>query len=286
MKLRERSLVFFDLETTGLNPWRGDRLIEIGAVRSVNQAVTETFSVLVNPLRPIPPEVSSVHGITDEDVRGAATQDDVIPKFIEFIGEDVLLAHNASFDIGFLSSALKDLGMPIPENIVVDTLTLSRKLFPEYDRHSLDILRERYALASGGFHRATRDAADLQAIFGHFLEKMEAHGLCTLKDLLAIHGPAFSFDPRELEPDIYPPQLFEALTEAKRSQRSVRIAYSSNGGFRSTTRVVDPYKIVKLGGHDYMVGFCHMKGDKRNFRLDRITSWQITSDTFEQPQAN
>lgn len=281
MHLRERDLVFFDFETTGLNPWRGDRIVEIAAVRARGESVVGVFTTLVNPLRPIPAEVSNVHGITDEQVRDAPTQDEVLPEFVRFFGDDVLLAHNASFDIGFLTSALVDLGLQVPSNLVLDTLAISRKLDPNAEHHSLDALRARYELSVEGFHRAERDARDLHAIFVAFLQQMEACGLHTLGDVLAVHGPALSLDPREVEPDIYPPALYEDLVTATRSQRTVVLVYRSAGALRTVTRRVDPLKIVKLGGHDYLVGFCHIKGEKRNFRLDRIDSWQVTLDGFE-----
>ncbi|MBI2061367.1 MAG: WYL domain-containing protein [Nitrospirae bacterium] len=283
MDLRNRNLTFFDLETTGLNPWRGDRIVEVGAIRAKGAEVVETFATLVNPMRPIPPEVSKVHGITDGMVAHSPTQDEVLPGFLKFIGEDVLMAHNASFDIGFFSSAMNDLKLGFPDNIVIDTLTLSRKLYPEYERHSMDILRTRFSLPTDFYHRAERDARDLHTIFMNFLGKIEEHGLGTLKDLIDIHGPALTFDPREIEPDIYPPQLYDDLIQATRDQRCVLITYVSGGRGHQSQRVVDPYKIVKLSAHDYLVGYCHLKGTSRNFRLDRITAWKLTSDNFERP---
>ena len=131
--------VVFDFETTGLSPWSGDEVIEVGAMKIFGNELDEVnvFHSLINPKRKIPEDSTQVHGITDEMVASAPTVEEVLPKFLEFIENARLIAQNAKFDMTFLSKYL------VANNIrkeveVFDTINLSRRAFPEEKRHNLD----------------------------------------------------------------------------------------------------------------------------------------------------
>ena len=147
--------VVFDLETTGLG--RFDKITEIGAVRMECGEVTETFSTLVDPGRPIPYEVQRLTGITDRMVAQAPTIEKVLPAFLEFIGECPLVAHNAPFDIGFLFRECEALGLTL--NVpLVDTLRLARRVWPKMPSYKLPFLTDYFCIAQSDAHRAWCDA--------------------------------------------------------------------------------------------------------------------------------
>jgi DNA polymerase III epsilon subunit len=145
--------IVFDLETTGLSAW-GDEIIEIGAVRIFGNEIDEknTFHSLVNPNRVIPPEATAVSGITNDMVKDAPIIDEVLPKFLAFVGDAYWVAHNARFDMSFIMKHLMQ--MKLKKQIeVYDTLLFSRGAFPGEQRHNLDILCKRLDLK---FDPATR----------------------------------------------------------------------------------------------------------------------------------
>ena len=147
--------VVFDLETTGLG--RCDKITEIGAVRMECGEVTDTFSSLVNPGRPIPYAVQRLTGITDRMVETAPTIEELLPAFLDFIGDCPLIAHNAPFDIGFLFRECEALGL-MPEIPLVDTLRLARRVWPKLPSYKLTFLTDYFCIAQDDAHRAWCDA--------------------------------------------------------------------------------------------------------------------------------
>ncbi len=156
-------LVVFDLETTGLSA-QNERIVEIGAVKLVNLEIVERFHSFVNPEKQMPEAASRVNHITDDMLINAPDEKNVIEKFIEFCGKAPLIAHNASFDTGFLRESFKRLGLPfnMPS---VDTLALSRALLPNAKSHTLDAMVKHFNLGDFNHHRADADAEILAEIF-------------------------------------------------------------------------------------------------------------------------
>ena len=157
-----QKLIAFDIETTGLYPEQGDRIIEIGAVPIVGTEVLLNcgFETLINPGIAISPEISSINGITDEMVRHAPALESVLPDFLHFIGDQPLIAHNAPFDVGFISHYMRKSGAAAMKNPIIDTLELSRKVFPHARTHNLDALLQRLHITyrSEQRHRSMGDA--------------------------------------------------------------------------------------------------------------------------------
>lgn len=153
--------IVLDTETTGLDPLRGDRLVEIGCVEIVNRFVTgQVFHRYINPERPMSPEAFAVHGLSDSFLADKPVFRDVAAEFLEFIGDDPLIIHNASFDIGFLNAELKRIRKgPISTDRVVDTLMIARRKHPG-QQNSLDALCGRYGIDNS---RRTRHGALLDA---------------------------------------------------------------------------------------------------------------------------
>jgi DNA polymerase-3 subunit epsilon len=155
-------LFVIDLETTGLYPERGDRILEIAAVPVVEGRIRmeSVFDRLVNPNGPIPPEATRIHGITDDMVKDASPIERVLPEFFAHVRDCPLVAHNAAFDIGFLRHYAGPLGLAGFVNPIIDTIKMSKDLFPGDRSHSLDSLVLRLGIPTGGGrrHRSLEDA--------------------------------------------------------------------------------------------------------------------------------
>jgi DNA polymerase III subunit epsilon len=149
--------VVFDLETTGLSAQR-DAIVEIGAmVVNDGEVSSEIFHAMVNPGRPIPFFITKINGIDDRMVRDARSINEVLPEFLEFIAGRQLVAHNASFDVGFIAANAARLGLESPKNATC-TVELSRRLYPRERSHNLDAVAARLGLITNGTrHRALAD---------------------------------------------------------------------------------------------------------------------------------
>ena len=163
--------IVFDIETTGLSQ-KTCKITEIGAVKIKSGAVIDSFSSFVNPECPIPEEIVELTGITDEMVADADTIDAVLPRFFEFIGDRLLIAHNAGFDTGFIRAAAEQLGLEF-NNSYLDTVALSRYLNPDLKSHKLDVLADYYELGDFNHHRACDDAEMLSLIFIKMTEALQ-----------------------------------------------------------------------------------------------------------------
>ncbi len=152
--------VALDVETTGLSPKNGDRVIEIGAVAIEDQSIIDEFSSLIDVDKRIPCQVQRVHGITNEMLEGEPKPDEVWSEFYKFIAGSILIAHNASFDISFLRHEFALLGMSL-NNRSLCTLKMSRKQYPHLPNHKLETV-SRYLLGESceqmHMHRALDDA--------------------------------------------------------------------------------------------------------------------------------
>ncbi len=172
--------VCFDLETTGLDAQK-EVITEIGAVVLRDGQVTdEVFSTFVDPKRPIPYEVTQLTGITDDMVKGAPSQEEAIRQFLAFVNGRPLAAHNAGFDVGFLSEGCRRHGIPF-EVTAVDTLPLAQALLPQLSKHKLDVVANHLGLPAFNHHRATDDASTVAYMLVPFFKKLkEEHDIHTL----------------------------------------------------------------------------------------------------------
>ncbi len=174
-------VVVFDIETTGLSP-QTCKITEIGAVRVKGGEVLEVYSMLVNPGVPIPEEVVSLTGITDEMVADARPIDVVLPEFLAFIGDRMLVAHNAAFDVSFIRYAADALGLPFT-NSYLDTVSMSHYVNPDLKRHKLNVLAEYFGLGDFNHHRASDDAEILSKIYYKMIGKLADEGIHTMAEM-------------------------------------------------------------------------------------------------------
>ena len=176
------TFTIFDTETTGLDPQKGHKIIEIAGVKFKNGTISEeSFVSLVNPERDIPYEAKQVNKIEEEDVKNAPTIDLVLPQFLDFAKDTILIAHNARFDMGFLEHEKQHCWgyVELPECLC--TMELSKSLYPTEFRHNLDVLARRFDLEiPESRHRALSDVM----LTAKALERMiEEHSIQDVNDL-------------------------------------------------------------------------------------------------------
>lgn len=180
--------IAFDLETTGTVAGV-DQIVEIGAVRYHNYQPEGTFSTLVNPRRSMPAGATAVNGITDDMLVGKPFIEDLLEAFTEFCGELPLVAHNAPFDSQFLKSDIEKHEIPGPKGIILDTLPISRKVFPGLANYKLGTLVQHLDLPAGTFHRAEEDASYCGNLFIEILKKIFNPGEpANIENLVALTG--------------------------------------------------------------------------------------------------
>lgn len=156
--------IAFDTETTGLDPLSG-RIVEIGAVKFDRRGIIARYNVLINPEMPMPEEAGKVNGITDEMLKGKPLIAAVFPDFFDFIGNGVLVAHNAPFDISYVNAELKRIGKPPLTNKVVDTRIFAKEVFPGLSRYALQDLAVQLGITALEAHRAEDDARVCMELF-------------------------------------------------------------------------------------------------------------------------
>lgn len=167
--------IAFDLETTGVVPGV-DQIVEIGAVRFVDGQPESVFVTLVDPRRPMPAAASVVNGINDDMLKGQPFIEDLLQPFADFCGDDPIVAHNASFDAQFLTADIKKHELPAPRGLVLDTLPISRKVFPGLPNYKLSTLVQHLKIQAAEYHRAQADAASCGQLFTEMLKRISVAG--------------------------------------------------------------------------------------------------------------
>ena len=170
-----------DIETTGLS-FRTEKITELGAIKIKNGEVIDTFECFVNPEKPIPERVVEVTHITDDMVKDARTIKEILPEFLEFMGDSVLVAHNADFDIGFLKHNAEELGYKL-DNTYIDTLRLAKDLFPDFKKYKLGLIADKLGIVVEVAHRALDDVKTLVAVFNIMLDMLKKKNVKTVDDI-------------------------------------------------------------------------------------------------------
>ena len=173
--------VAFDLETTGLSA-RNDSIIEIGAVLMKNGQELDRFQTFVDPGVPLSKNITDLTGITDDMLKGAPKLNDVMPRFAEFVGDRVLVAHNADFDTGFIRAACNKVGLDY-RFTSADTLVLAQNLMPELNKHKLDIVANALSLPEFNHHRAADDAVICGLIMVKLMDKLAQMGVSRIQQI-------------------------------------------------------------------------------------------------------
>ena len=176
------TFICFDIETTGLSAAR-DKITEIGAVKVENGVITDTFSTFANPEMPIPQKITQLTGITDDMVKDAPSQREAVGAFLEFAGNNVLVAHNAPFDTSFIAKACEDMGREY-NYTSIDTVAISRAILTDIKNCKLDTVAKFLRLGDFNHHRATDDAEMLARIFINLCQRLtDDYGITKTNDI-------------------------------------------------------------------------------------------------------
>lgn len=176
------TFICFDIETTGLSAAR-DKITEIGAVKVENGVITDTFSTFANPEMPIPQKITQLTGITDDMVKDAPSQSEAVGAFLEFAGDNVLVAHNAPFDTSFIAKACEDMGSEY-NYTSIDTVAISRAILTDIKNCKLDTVAKFLRLGDFNHHRATDDAEMLARIFINLCQRLkDDYGITKTNDI-------------------------------------------------------------------------------------------------------
>ena len=178
----DSTFICFDIETTGLSPLK-DKITEIGAVKVVNGEITDVFSTFANPEMPIPAKITQLTGITDDMVKDAPSQREAVTAFLEFAGDNILVAHNAPFDTSFIRKACQNMGREY-NYTSIDTVAISRAILPDIKNVKLDTVANYLRLGKFNHHRATDDAEILAKIFISLCSRLQDdYSIFTVKDI-------------------------------------------------------------------------------------------------------
>lgn len=264
LPLNDIPFVLLDLESTGLEPHKGDRICEIGLLRWQGHVDYGTYETLINPGRSISPAAFAVNRINAKSLLHAPPFAVICDTLLEHLAGTVLVAHNAPFDVSFLNAELARLGKPRLNNPIIDTLQLAR-IFLVHDRYSLLALSRALDIERP-LHRAMSDVLALKGIFIHLLERLQLLGVTTLEDLLRAQRGLL---PGEPEP-VVPPPLQIALREGRR----LCITYHSGGGV-GVARTILPFELQYVGGIPRVIAYCYLRNAQRTFYLDRMSELRL-----------
>ena len=178
----EEIYVVFDLETLGLNSHKNE-IIEIGAIKLQGRRIVDKYSQLINPKRSVPKKIEEITNITDSMLEGMPTIEEVLPGFMEFVGDATMVAHNAPFDMGFIKRDIKKyLGIDF-NPAVIDTLQMARDLYPDQRGYNLKAMTKFLKVGLENHHRAVDDSQATAAMFAIFLERYLDKGITNQKDM-------------------------------------------------------------------------------------------------------
>ncbi len=188
--LQESEYVVFDTETTGFNATAGDQMIEIGAVKIKNGEIADRFDELINPGRPLRAEIINLTNITDEMLKDKDDEETVVKRFKEWIGDAPMVAQNARFDISFMQSAYKKYNLGTFDNVVIDTMEISKAQYPDENKHNLTVLTKRYNVpwSEDAHHRADYDAEGTALVFHKMIANLDST-YKTITDLRRLANP-------------------------------------------------------------------------------------------------
>lgn len=262
---RELTFVAFDTETSGAYPL-GNEIVEVGLVRWQGGREVAAMDQLIRPDRPMGEEVIKIHGITNDMVANSPPMAEVISAIREFIGESILIAHHAPFDLGFLVWDLERFGLTLPQAPALCSSLISRKVIKGSENHKLQTLIKFLKIDAGPAHRAESDArACLQVALHCFQQLGDA---TTLADLLKLQGKDLAWKNYSISA-IKNNQNLNGLVDALSKGVDVEFVYMS-GSIKGKTRRVRPYGIVRNPDGDYLMALCLVDNQKKRFYLNAI----------------
>lgn len=263
----DRPLVVLDTETA--NCRGAPHLLEIGAIRVVAGEVVEQFESLVRPEVPIEPEVTAIHGIDESMIVDAPPTAEVLARFLAWLGDDWMAAHNAEFDARVLGFECVRWRLDVPSGLVIDTLKLARKLIREAPDHKLATLCEHLELEEGVHHRALADATWCWKVLEECAARVRGGAPVGWPELASLAGTPTTIErgmprvARGLKPRL------RALADACRERERVTLLYGEPPAPPTPLEVL-PHFLYDLGERTYLEAECLRSGTLKTYRLDRV----------------
>jgi DNA polymerase III epsilon subunit-like protein len=256
-----------DVETTGASPDFGDRIIEVGIVRYENGQKSAEYQQLIDPRRRIGPGITALTGITPSMCDGQPTFAQQIPAMLPLLTGAAILGHNIRFDLSFLLSDSRIAGLDLCQALenahFLDTVRIARRRFGR-GGNGLSTLARRLGHDPISSHRALPDALTTAIVFELLLNPVGGWNIC-LCDALKEQGGPMTLQPASPRESLLPLELQEALDH----HRPVMMDYLDAGN-RPTQRIIEPLEIRRFSGQAMLIAHCHLRNDRRNFKLDRI----------------
>jgi DNA polymerase III subunit epsilon len=267
--LSNARFAFLDLETTGLSPWFGDRICEVGIVVTEGKRIKTSYQQLVNPERPLSPAAASTNGLKDAELATAPTFRQIANEVLLHLKDAIVVCHNAQFDLQFLDSEFRRIGHEIQIYNVIDTLFIAREHF-DFPSYSLTNIATEFGIQNPEAHRALADALTDKSVFFAMMDSLKPTGKQFDEFIGLYSSPAWPHDGIQFQ---LPTELNELIQSGKR----LFITYIDKEGER-TERWVTPMQVLGLSDYIYLRGYCHLRNDERTFRLDRIVSIKVEVD--------
>lgn len=269
-RIDEIEFTIFDTETTGLESESGDRIVELAGIRFKGNERLATFQSLINPQRPISSGAFEVNRITPDMLKDAPAIETALPRFLDFIQDSYLCSYNAPFDIGFLNNELKILEKPVlQDRVIIDILKMAKRIMPGLERYALWFVAAQLGIKIQQKHRALSDVELTLAVFNKLKEILKTKGVRDFVNFSSLFGLNSKF-----LSDINNQKLAK-IQEAMDLQVRLKIKYLSRSSAEVTEREVMPKEIRQDKDLHYLVGYCCLRRQERNFRVDGILHLEI-----------
>jgi DNA polymerase III epsilon subunit family exonuclease len=270
VNIDEIVFTIFDIETTGLEPEAGDRIIEIAAIRIRQGKKGETFSSLVNPEKAVSQAAFEINHITSDMLKHAPKPKKILPNFLDFISGSCLSSYNLAFDLGFLSHEFKLLDRVLPLELQsIDILTMAKRLLPGLERYALWYVAQNLGIKTQQVHRALSDVELAIEVFNRLSSLVKEKGISTFLEFNSLFGQ----NPRTLN-DINSAKL-SRIQEALDLGVRLKIKYLSRLDAQISEREILPKQIKQDKNKNYLVGYCYLRNEERTFSIDGILHLEI-----------
>ncbi len=270
-KWTEYPVIAIDIETSGQYPISDD-ICEIAAVKSVGGKVVETYQTLVKPREKLSDFIITIHGITNEMVKDAPQITEVLPDFLNFVKEGVIVGHHSPFDLGFLVYDLEKMGLALPQQPALCSSLLARNSIVGPPNHKLQTLVKYLGLKGGQAHRALDDShACLQLVFECFKRK----SILTFEEAFKVQGSPLWWDDFSIKGKMLQSQIWQKVYQSIEQKKDLEIIYTG-GSQKGQRRVLKPLSVVCSPTGDFFVGIDPKEPDQgKRFYFKRITEAEI-----------
>lgn len=256
--------VAFDMESTGLSPLV-NYMVELSAVKIIPDKIS-SFDHLLNPGVPISVRSTAIHGITDDKVKDEKSIDQVLPLFLDFVGDLPLIAHNAGTDIGFLVFNLHKCKLDIPQINVYCSFLLARRVFREFEGHGLAALCNYLDISLENHHRALSDAAACMKIFIQSLSKEDQQGNNT-------RGFLYNLKDFSTQSEFVIPEHLKGIEKYVGGEKEIEIKYI-RGNYKGEFRPIRPVNLLPVPGGCVLYAYCLRSKIYKSFLLKRIEAYR------------